>query len=350
MKHIYLIACCVLFAMADLAAGNPDRQGEAGAAQLLLNPWAPSAGLHSLNTANVYGAEAMRINPAGIGRRRGTNVMLGYSEYLQGTGISQQALGVSSRGEGNGAISFSLHSLSFGDVPVTTTDQPDGTGAQLNLNFLNVGLGYSYTFDEKVSVGAVFRVISEGTAEVSSFGFAIDAGIQYATGENDEFKFGLSLRNLGSRMSYGGSGLNTAGPNPDPRASYNLTYEFRDAAFELPSMMNIGISYDFLSELADHRITGIGNFTSNSFSRDQLGAAVEYAFREQFIARVGYRSDFETDELTEIPLYDGLSAGASVRVPFTKSEGDQRFFSVDYGWRNTRIYGGTHNIGLSIFL
>ena len=27
-------------------AGNPDRQGEAGAYELLMNPWARSAGLH----------------------------------------------------------------------------------------------------------------------------------------------------------------------------------------------------------------------------------------------------------------------------------------------------------------
>ena len=74
-------------------AGNPDRQGEAGAAQLLMNPWAPSAGLHSLNTAGVFGVESMRINPAGLSRMSGTNVMLGYANYLQGTDISMQGGG-----------------------------------------------------------------------------------------------------------------------------------------------------------------------------------------------------------------------------------------------------------------
>ncbi len=34
-------------------AGNPDRQGEAGAYELLMNPWAKSAGLHTMTTANV---------------------------------------------------------------------------------------------------------------------------------------------------------------------------------------------------------------------------------------------------------------------------------------------------------
>ncbi|MEM9258302.1 MAG: DUF3308 domain-containing protein, partial [Bacteroidota bacterium] len=199
MKKIYFFLLCFSLTASALFAGNPDRQGEAGAAQLLMNPWAPSAGLHSLNTANVFGAESMRINPAGLSRMTGTEIMLGYANYLQGTDISMQALAVGSKGKGGGAIGLSIHSLDFGDVPVTTTSQPEGTGALLNLNFINIGLTYSYTFEEAVSVGVTLRGVSEGTSDVSAFGFAIDAGVQYVTGEKDQFKFGLSLRNVGSR-------------------------------------------------------------------------------------------------------------------------------------------------------
>ncbi|MEO0732679.1 MAG: PorV/PorQ family protein [Bacteroidota bacterium] len=347
MKQVYfLLFCCCLFT-SSLFAGNPDRQGEAGAAQLLMNPWAPSAGLHSLNTANVFGAEAMRINPAGLSRMVGTEVMLGYANYLSGTDLSMQAIAVGSKGKGGGAIGFSIHSLDFGDIPVTTTNQPEGTGALLSLSFLNIGLTYSHTFEEAVSVGVTLRGVSEGTSDVSAFGFAIDAGVQYVTGEHDEFKFGLSLRNIGSRMAYGGQGLATATDSPDPQDPFDLTFDQRAAGFEMPSMLNIGFSYDFLANLEDQRVTLIGNFTANSFSRDQLGGALEYAFREQFLARVGYRTDFETSELTELPLYDGLSAGASIRVPFRKGDKSRRF-SIDYAWRNTRIFNGTHNIGLSL--
>lgn len=347
MKKIYLFLLCFSLTASALFAGNPDRQGESGAAQLLMNPWAPSAGLHSLNTANVFGAESMRINPAGLSRMSGTEVMLGYANYLQGTDISQQALAIGSKGKGGGAIGLSIHSLDFGDVPVTTTNQPEGTGALLNLNFINIGLTYSYTFEEAVSVGVTLRGVSEGTSDVSAFGFAIDAGVQYVTGEKDQFKFGLSLRNVGSRMAYGGQGLATAAQNPDPSTTYNLTFNQRAAGFEMPSMLNIGFSYDFLSNLEDQRVTLVGNFTANSFSRDQVGAGLEYAFREQFIARVGYRTDIETNILTEVPLYDGLSAGASIRVPFAKGDKTRRF-SIDYAWRNTRIFDGTHNIGIGI--
>lgn len=349
MKKIYLFTLLFALASATAFAGNPDRQGEAGAAQLLMNPWAPSAGLHSLNTSNVWGVESMRINPAGLSRMTGTQVMLGYANYLQGTDISQQALGVGVASGKGGALGFSIHALNFGDVPVTTTAQPEGTGADLALNFINIGLTYAYTFEEAVSVGITLRGVSEGTADVSAFGFAIDAGVQYVTGENDEFKFGLSLRNIGSRMSYGGQGLATAGPNPDSDVPFELTYNQRAAGFEMPSVLNIGASYDFLASLEKHRVTLMGNFTANSFSRDQLGAALEYGFKEQFFVRAGYRADIEQGVDTEVPIYDGLSAGASIRVPVKKGDND-RSFSIDYAWRNTRIYNGTHNFGISVSL
>jgi hypothetical protein len=344
MKKIYLL---LLFAVtaSTAFAGNPDRQGEAGAAQLLMNPWAPSAGLHSLNTANVFGVESMRINPAGLSRVAGTEIRLGYGNYLQGTDISMQSIGVSSSKGKGGALGFSIMSLDFGDVPVTTTDQPEGTGALLSLNFINIGLTYSYTFEEAVSVGVTLRGVSEGTNSVTAFGFALDAGVQYVTGGNDEFKFGISLRNIGSRMNYGGQGLSIAAQASE--ADYPLTLAQRSAAFEMPSMLNIGISYDLLSGVADQRVTLIGNFTANSFSRDQIGIAAEYAFREQFIARAGYRTDMEQSELTEVPLYDGLSAGASIRVPLKKGD-KSKSVSIDYAWRNTRIFNGTHNIGIGV--
>ncbi|PPK85922.1 hypothetical protein CLV84_2835 [Neolewinella xylanilytica] len=352
MKKIYFFALASLL-WAGAYAGNPDRQGEAGATQLLMNPWAPSAGLHTLNTSYVSGVEAMRLNPAGVSRFAGTQVMLGYANYLQGADISMQAAGVTSKLGKNGALGFSVMSLDFGDIAVTTTEQPEGTGAQLNLSFINVGLTYSHRFENKVSVGITLRGVSEASSDVSSFGFAIDAGVQYVTGEYEEFKFGLSLRNLGSRMSYGGQALATTAPNPDQSADYNLTLQQRAASFEMPSVLNIGASYDFLGAIENQRVTLMANFTANSFSRDELGAGLEYAFREQFTARLGYRTDLDAaagSEGTfadESPLYNGLSAGVGVKVPLRR--GDlSRSFSIDYAFRNTRIYNGTHNIGISL--
>lgn len=345
-KKLYLL-CGFLLPALLLMAGNPDRQGESGAAQLLLNPYAPSAGLHSLTTSMVYGVEAMRLNPAGLGRLPGkTQVQVGHALYLQGTDIALNALGFAQKIGENGTFGLSLMSVDFGDIAVTTVNQPEGTGTFLELSFFNLGLGYSHNFEDKIFVGILLRGISESTTNISAFGMALDAGIQYVSGEHKEFKFGISLRNVGNRMSYAGQGLATSGPAPD-ESNYSLTYNQRAAEFEMPSQLNIGLSLDLLTGLEKHRVTLVGNFTGSPFSRDQIGAGIEYSFNEIFSLRGGYRTDMNSDNVViQESLYSGPSAGASIQVPLSK--GNNTAFSIDYGYRATRVFDGTHNIGIRL--
>jgi hypothetical protein len=347
-KSLYIFPFCLLL-VASLWAGNPDRQGEAGAVQLLLNPWASSAGLHTLNTSCVRGVESLRINPAGMTRINKTEFAIGSADYLQGADIRLNALGLTQKVGNNSAFGLSIMSINFGDILVTTTDlpDPDPDGPSFNINFFNIGLSYAHEFENKVSVGVTLRGISESTSDVSAFGIAIDAGVQYVSGENDNFKFGIALRNIGSRMSFTGQGLATSAPAGDGDA-YNLTLAQRSAGFELPSMLNIGGSYDFLAGEGTHRITVIGNFTANSFSRDQIGAGVEYALKERFMVRAAYRTDIDADVAQE-SIYSGPSAGATISVPMSK-ERKSNTFSIDYAYRATKVWKGSHNFGVRINL
>jgi len=244
-KELYLI-CLFSFAGISLFAGNPDRQGEAGAGHLLMTPWARTAGLHTMNTSHIMGLEAMRLNPAGVARVKGTEIAFGYTSYFTGTDISISSLGLAQRFGKNSALGVSIMSVNLGDFIETTESQPEGTGATFSPNLFNLGLNYSYIFDNKISVGLTFRGVSESTADVSAFGFALDAGVQYVTGEQDNFRFGISLRNIGSRLTYKGQGL--AESNVSPPGSYDnfpVTYFQRAQSFELPSLLNIGLGYDF---------------------------------------------------------------------------------------------------------
>ena len=348
IKRILLPGILLLSGIAGLQAGNPDRQGEAGAYELLMNPWARSAGLHTISTSHVRGVEALQINVAGLSRINKTEVSASHSIYLQGTDITMNAFGLAQRLGKNGVLGFSLTSLDFGDLEVTTTNQPEGTGATFSPQFFNLGIGYSHMFENKVSVGITFRGISESIADVSAFGLAIDAGIQYVTGERDNFRFGISLRNVGSRMQFGGEGLAQQRPTPG-NGSYQLTYEQRAAGFELPSMLNIGMGYDFYP--ADkQRLSVMANFTSNSFSQDQVGAGAEYSLNDLFMVRGAYQYEFGSSTNPETaPLYTGPSAGATLALPTKKGEEGSRL-SIDYAYRVTKVWNGTHNIGVRLSL
>ena len=355
-KHIpsLLTAALLLLGTFTVFAGNPDRQGEAGAQQLLMNPWAQSAGLHTLNTASITGAQALRLNVAGVARIVGTQVSVGHALYMRGTDISMSGLGIAQRIGENGAIGISVMALDFGDINVTTVGSPEGTGATYSPNFFNLGIGYSHIFENKVSVGVTLRAVSESISDVAASAVAIDAGVQYVTGDNDEFQFGISLRNIGSQMIYEGDGLTFTQNIEREGTTFPLTVEQRSEDFELQSVLNIGLAYDVLHEGngGKNKLTLMGNFTSNAFSRDQIGAAAEYTFNRMFTLRAGYRYTLgvDPDDITGEELYNGIAGGFSVQVPFNKDEPNGSKFAIDYGYRATSIYDGTHNIGLRIDL
>lgn len=347
MKRIKNIALLVIVSCLSgvmLFAGNPDRQGEAGAAELLLNPWARSAGLHTMNTSSIGGIEAMRLNIAGLSRMEGSELVIANTRLFEGSTLKLNALGYGQRVGKSSAFGISLMAVDFGDIPVTTTFAPEGTGSTFSPSFFNLGIGYSYTYANKISVGFLFRGISESLANISAFGFAIDAGVQYVSGEKDNFRLGISLRNVGSPMTFGGEGLSFQGDNPGGINDYELTFDQRAEKFELPSVLNLGISYDFYFGADKLMMRTMANFTSNAFSRDQLGAGIEVVYNNMLTLRAGYKTDI--GEATNENVYTGLSAGASVELPFSK--GGTNKIGVDYAYRATSPFRGTHNLSLRL--
>ncbi|MCB0641017.1 MAG: PorV/PorQ family protein [Phaeodactylibacter sp.] len=346
---IIFALCCL--GTADVTAGNPDRQGEAGAPELLMVPYARLAGLHAMSTSLTKGVEAMRLNVAGVGRINKTEFVASYGIYLQGTGVNMNGFGFAQRIGENGAIGVSLMALDFGENMVTTVAQPEGTGATFSPSYFNIGVGYSHVFANKISVGILFRGISERISDLSANSFAIDAGVQYVTGESDNFKFGISLRNIGPSMQYEGEGLSFTTEIPFEGSTYGTAVNNRPLQYELQSVLNIGASYDFLLG-GKSRLTLLANFASNSFSQDQVGGGLEFAFNDMFMLRGGYRYDFgqtAADGVSQ-PIYSGPCGGVSIEVPVGEDTEDKKAtrFGVDYAYRASNLFSGSHNIGIRL--
>jgi len=343
--HLLIFVC--LLTANNLYGGNPDRQGEAGASELLFNPWARSAGLHSMSTSSVMGVEAMRLNIAGLARVPGTELLIANTRLFEGTDIQLNALGFAKKMGENSAFGITLNSVNFGDIPITTTAQPEGTGGFFSPNFFNIGLGYSYMYANKISVGFLVRGVSESLTNVSAFGIAIDAGVQYVTGEQDNFKLGISLRNIGAPMKFGGEGLSYEVDGPNTSAEYKITFESRSESFELPSVLNIGVSYDFIPT-EDITIRALGNFTANSFSRDDIGGGIEFFFKDFVVLRAAYKTQMNQSTRFERNVYTGFAGGFSLYLPIKKL--NNRKIGVDYAYRATDPFKGTHNFSIRLNL
>lgn len=335
-------------------AGNEDRAGEAGASELLINPWARSSGWGSANSAAAKGIEAMNLNVAGLADVKNVELNVANTRWLGGTDINLFSVGFGKKMGESGVLGITITSMDFGEIDVTTEDLPSGGLGTFDPNYLNIGVAYSKKFSNSINGGLVVRLVTESTADVNATAIAIDAGVNYVTGENDAFKFGITLRNIGPTTEYRGNGLSISADVPN--ADHQLSFQRRSNDFELPSLVNIGAAYDFyLTEVeelkdggykADHRITASGTFTSNSFTRDQIRIGAEYAFQEKFMVRTGYVYEEETtdDEATRTTSV-GPTFGATLEVPMGENGST---FGIDYSYRLTRTFGGSNAIGVRL--
>jgi len=352
MKHFYrlLISSILLsFVLAPIStyAGNKDRAGEAGAGQLLINPWARSSGLGGSNSSLVKGLEAQFLNVAGLAHTTKTEIIFAHTTYLKGTNTTISSFGLSQRlGENAGVIGLSVVSFSYGDIDITTTDQPEGGIGTFSPRQSNINLSYAKTFSHSIYAGVNIKLVSESISNLKASTVAIDAGIQYVTGKRDQLKFGVALKNVGPNMQYNGDGLSFRGFVPGQANA--MTVNQRSAGFELPSLIRLGISYDI--ELAEkHILTPTYTFTSNSFTNDQHALGLRYAFAKLLVLRVAYVYENGIwDDALRMTAHTGLTAGASIDVPLNKKIGSG--ISIDYAYQASNPYGGTHSLGLRIHL
>ena len=351
MKHIYkylalgLIIAFLIPVTSLTFAGNKDRSGQAGASELLINPWTRSSGWGSANMAKVKGLEAMWGNVAGVAFTTKTQVIFSHTQWLKGTGTTINAFGVSQRLGETGVLGISVMSMGFGEIEVTTTDSPDGGLGVYKPSLMNIAVSYSKAFSNSIYGGILIKVISETISDVSAVGFAIDGGIQYVTGENEQIAFGISLKNWGPKMKFSGDGLSLRAFIPGQETQFTL--EQRSDAFEIPAQLNIGAAYDFLFP-KEMRLTVAGNFTSNSFTKDQISLGLEFAFKNIVMLRGGYTYEngmwdsINTSEKTNVS--SGISAGISVAVPLNKEKGS--YIGIDYSFRETVAFNNNHSFGI----
>jgi hypothetical protein len=333
-----------LLSASTVLAGNPDRSGSAGATQLLINPFARSAGWSLANTASLRGVEAMFGNVAGLARVKKTEVYFSSTRWLEGSGVQVNSGGLGQKLGESGVLGFCFTSISYGELNVTSVDQPAGGIGTFRPSSGNVGLAYSKEFSNSIYGGIMVRVASESIANVRTTGFCFDAGIHYVTGPTDNVHFGIALKNVGPPMRFAGDGLAVQGLLSS--GSDQLTIQQRSERFELPSLMNIGAAYDFnISEM--HKLTVAGNFVSNSFTKDQFVLGVEYAFKKMIHLRGGYlyEKDITDDKLRET-VFTGPSAGLSIDFPFGPEK--KNTLALDYGYRATNPFSGVHQIGIRL--
>jgi len=381
MKNTCKIIIASLFVSAvfvsnPVKAGNQDRSGQAAAAHLLINPWASTNGWGTAGVSFTKGIEAMFTNVAGMAFTQKTEVGYTNTMFNQTSQTMINGLGiVQSLGKDGdrGNLGLTAMIMSFGQIPRTDVDHPEGGLGTFSFVATNIGLSYAYSFSKAINAGASVKLINESSSNISAMGFAIDLGVQYVAGRNDQFRLGVVLKNIGLPMKYSGDGMSM-------RAYLNQnlfpsTIQVPSEKSEMPSLLGLGLSYDFLfgdkngggdnrhidREDAIHRITLAGSYIANAYSKDQFILGIEYSWLDYFQVRCGYTvenivREMDKDKDKKVLRMNtnsnllGPSAGMSALIPLKKDKESPSRFAIDYSYRFTKSWKGHHAIGVRIIL
>jgi len=347
-RTIVIVSLTIIigFTSTEAFAGNKDRSGQAGANELLINPWAASSGWANAGMASVKGVDAMWGNVAGISFVNSMDINFTHTIWLSGSQTNINSFGALVRLSESMVLGLNFMSMGFGEIDKTTVENPDGGIGTFKPNLMNISVAIAKSFSNSIHGGILVKIISESIADMKGSGVAIDAGIQYVTGITDNIHFGITLKNIGPTMKFSGDGLDLAAYFDNMTSS--LTVVGRADEFELPTQLCIAAAYDFNFQ-HNSRLSLAFNFNSNAFSKDQFIFGVEGSIRDILLLRGGYTFEkgifkgIEDSECTNV--HKGLSLGASVQAPLNKKG---LKLCIDYAYRNTAHWNGTHSIGARI--
>jgi hypothetical protein len=331
-----------LVVLVDSGMAQNKRTGTAAASQLLIPVGARDLALSGSSIATSKGVEAMYWNPAGLGRMHNSaEGMFSSMTYLGDIGVSYGAV-AGTFGE-FGVVGLSITSLDFGEIPLTTEDDPENISERFfSPTFVTVGLSFARGLTDAIAAGATLKLVSEQIERVSSSGFAIDIGVQYNRLVGVQgLQLGVAVKNIGPQMQYDGPGLyrvatSSDGLRPEQR------YRSEAASFELPSVVEIGLSY--AGNVENSIVYNVNStFTNNNLYLDEykLGAEVGFVTESvEFYGRLGMAMVPKAE--TDANIF-GQSFGAGIH--WNASGMDITF---DYGYRAVDLFDANNVISVKV--
>ena len=338
-RIIFIISIFLLGIDSVFAGGGP-RNGTGGATELLIPVGAQGMALSGSNIASSNGLDALFWNPAGVSHIKNSAVAtFSHMNYIANIGVEYGA--VAANFEGFGIVSLALKSLNIDAIPITTNEQPDGTGQTYTPQFIVAGASYSRELTDRIAIGVTFNYLSETLAQVSATGVAFNAGLQYNNlGDIDGLSFGLVIKNIGPQMSFSGTGLLVqASPTGSTSSTTNAFnrgpsyYSINAASFDLPAAFELGFGYKpLVDDLNSVQLSA--NYQNNNFFGDLYNLGGEYSYNKTLFLRAGYAYSPKGQDPNYIY---GLTAGAGISYNLGSVD-----LTVDYAFRNVKYFSANH--------
>lgn len=345
MKRMLISALmlCVLFAsVVGTVEAQNKRTGTAAATELLIPVGARYLAMGGSPIASATGIEAVHYNPAGLGLlKNSAEGMFSSMSYIADINVSYGAIGANFGDFG--VLGFSIKSLDFGDIPLTTADDPEGrAGRKFSPTYVTVGLSYARPLTDAISVGVTSKLITEQIDRVSASGIAFDFGVQYKGLVNvPGLHLGVAVKNIGPSMKFDGSGLYRNATSSDGGRP-EQPYKSEAASFDLPSLIEFGLAYT--GQVSDE-LTYSGNysFTNNNLYVDEHRVGGELMFSTDQVRLAGRVGGSFLPKVDKEDRLFGITAG--VGITYSTSDLELTF---DYAFRQVDLFNNNNVFSLKV--
>ena len=336
LNGIIWIVLVLFLASLPVYAGDADRIGTAAGTQLLVPVGARDLAMAGSDIVFTSGVDAIYWNPADLSNMQQKALGMFSTVNIFGD-IRVNYLAVGATMGKFGDIGFSIKAFDFGDIPLTTVEDMDGSnGRTFSPTFSTVGLTYSKKLTSTINVGVTTKLIYESAPRVSATAVAFDLGLQYKNLAGIEgVSFGIVAKNIGSNLEYRGTGL-----MPQTQIDGRTEYIRRGASSDqLPASLEMGLSYNY-TVMEDNFLIVSGTFRNNNVQNDELRFGLEYNYKNFLALRGGYLYTMNTPSEEQIYTF---SLGAGLQYKFGNT-----LLGLDYAFRNVQYFDASQMFTLHI--
>ncbi len=338
-KLIYLVLFGFIFTALSVNAQyveNVSKRGTTAAQFLKVSQGARATGMGSAFVAVADDASSMFWNVAGIAKQNKNSVIFDHTQWIADLNYNFIA-GTYSLGD-FGTIGLSFIGSSYGEMNVTTVDEPNGTGSVFTVSDVAFSIGWAINLTQEFSIGFNPKIVRQTIWNTSGTSFAIDMGVLYDT-PFDGLTIGMSITNLGNKLQLSGTSAVLL-YDPDPETTGNndrIPGEFQTGAWSLPLTFVLGFSYDVINTDMHRLIIDLDARHPND-NYESINIGGEYVFNDVLAIRGGYKSLFLTDSQETF----ALGAGFKQRLM-----GNVAIY-IDYAYQDFGILNAVHKISVGL--
>lgn len=304
----YSIIFIVLFSSLSIgqSSGKVTNVGTTAASFLEIGVGARAIGMGGAFVATANDITAIYWNPAGLGRLERAEVLFVHTNWI--ADIAYDFAAASIPLGRYGTVGASITTLSMDDMKVRTVDYPEGTGEFFNAKDLALTLSYGFKITDRFSIGFNGKFIHQQIWEQRAQGFAIDIGTLFTTTFHG-LRIGAAMTNFGSDMKMDGENLLVYHDIDQTKLGNNerIFAKLETNKWPIPLNFQAGLAMEVLNSRFQ-RLTVATEATHPSDNTESVHLGLEYALREMFFLRGGYRDLFLQDSEEGFTLGAGFSS------------------------------------------